>query len=81
MSPIHRVIRTININDNDRLDVVRQDGAPCVILAFVEERENSQNRRAVTLTLGQANKLARDLAGIAIRIGIEDDVDDEPTGP
>ena len=73
MSPIHRVVRTIKLNETERIDVVRQDGEREVILAIVEEHGCVQDRKTVRLTLSKANKLARDLAGIAAQVGTEDD--------
>jgi hypothetical protein len=75
MSPVHRVVRTIRLNDNERIDIVRQDGNDEVILAIVESHQNIQKRTAVYLTLRQANKLARDMAGISVMVGVQEEED------
>lgn len=69
-------MRTITLNEAERIDVVRQDGEEKVILAVVEEHQSIQKRTAVYLTLKQANKLARDLAGISVMIGVQEDTEE-----
>jgi len=75
MSPVLRVVRTVKLNEHERIDVVRQDGTDEVILAIVDAQGCIQKRTAVHLTLRQANKLARDIAGIAVLVGSQEDSD------
>jgi hypothetical protein len=69
MSPITRIVRSISLNDSERLDVVRQNGDHEVILSLVEERTQIQVRTAIRWTLRQAHSLSRHLAGIAMIAG------------
>jgi hypothetical protein len=75
MSPILRTVRTIQLSETERLDIVRQDGTAEVILSLVEERSHVQSRTAIHLTLKQAHALSRDLAGISMMPGDESAID------
>jgi len=75
MSPVCRVVRSIKLNQTERIDVVRQNGDKEVVIAIVEERMNIQDRKTIRLTLSQANKFARILAGVSIQPGEPDDID------
>jgi hypothetical protein len=68
-----RVVRTVKLNQAERIDIVRQNGDGEVVLALVEERMNIQDRKTIRLTLSQANKLARILAGVSIQPGADSD--------
>lgn len=68
MSPVTRIVRSIPLNERERLDVVREDGKPQVILSLVEERISIQERTAIRLTIKQAHTLSRHLAGIAVLV-------------
>jgi hypothetical protein len=68
MSPVTRVVRSITLNERERLDIVRQNGDSEVILSLVEERTKIQQRTAIRLTIKQAHTLSRHLAGIAVLV-------------
>lgn len=63
--PILRNAVKIELSDDEVLYVVRENGNPEVILALVESRGSAKRRLSISLTLAQAMRLARALAGVA----------------
>ncbi len=78
---ITRVVKTITLSASERLDVVRENGNDTVILALHEKRSCVDDRRAIKLTVKQAIRLSRYLAGITSTYPDtdEDTLDDLPS--